>query len=221
MAACRTSPADLATLRRACHPIIRCYERFLADGRLEIHELDEALVLLRRLPKLNWGDGSAELWPCGHRWRRRAHRGDSGRPRTAAHHLRPATCHHAGGVASGTGIGGGGGRPCPSVLPTVAVRARLKRSSPLQDPRREAPVATCSAGSYDARLLLGGVDQLILVEGAVDVLYCCTHGGHCGQDLPHASFGLLQSGGEVTVPRSFTVSGCQRTGSASIRLVAR
>ncbi len=46
-------------MRRACHPIIRCYERFLADGRLEIHELDEALILLRGLPQLGGRLGRA------------------------------------------------------------------------------------------------------------------------------------------------------------------
>ncbi len=54
-----TSVVDLAVLRRACDPLIRCYERFLTQGRLEVHELDAALVPLRDLPQLGGRLGRA------------------------------------------------------------------------------------------------------------------------------------------------------------------
>ncbi len=41
---------DLPALRRACGPLIACYERFLADGSLDVGELDDALASLRVLP---------------------------------------------------------------------------------------------------------------------------------------------------------------------------
>ncbi len=59
MAAAGTSVVDLAVLRRACDPLTRCYERFLTEGRLEVHELDAALVPLRGLPQLGGRLGRA------------------------------------------------------------------------------------------------------------------------------------------------------------------
>ena len=47
-----SAPVDLLTLRAACLPIIACYERFLRDGDLDVHELDDALAPLRRLPRI-------------------------------------------------------------------------------------------------------------------------------------------------------------------------
>lgn len=50
MTASGTCVVDLSALRRACGPLIACYERFLADGSLDVHDLDDALASLRVLP---------------------------------------------------------------------------------------------------------------------------------------------------------------------------
>lgn len=53
------TPFDLCGLRRACAPVISWYERFLAERRLDLHELDEALTDLRRLPPVGGRIGRA------------------------------------------------------------------------------------------------------------------------------------------------------------------
>ncbi len=50
---------DLNILRRSCAPLIAWYERFLAEGRVEIGDLDEALVALRSLPPMGGRLGRA------------------------------------------------------------------------------------------------------------------------------------------------------------------
>ena len=47
-----SEPVDLLRLRAACGPVIACYERFLLHGHLDVHELDDALAPLRRLPRI-------------------------------------------------------------------------------------------------------------------------------------------------------------------------
>lgn len=47
-----SAPVDLVTLRAACAPIIECYERFISDGDVDVHDLDDALAPLRRLPRI-------------------------------------------------------------------------------------------------------------------------------------------------------------------------
>ena len=47
-----SEPVDLLALRAACSPVIDCYERFLLEGHLDVHELDDALAPLRRLPAI-------------------------------------------------------------------------------------------------------------------------------------------------------------------------
>ncbi len=59
MGAPTTRPVDLLALRRACRPIIRCYERFLSEGHLKVHDLDEALTSLRALPRVGGRLGHA------------------------------------------------------------------------------------------------------------------------------------------------------------------
>lgn len=54
-----SAPVDLLTLRAACAPIIDCYERFISDGDVDVHELDEALAPLRRLPGISGRLGRA------------------------------------------------------------------------------------------------------------------------------------------------------------------
>ena len=50
---------DLTALRRACAPVISWYEGFLAERRLDLHELDGALAALRRLPPVGGRLGRA------------------------------------------------------------------------------------------------------------------------------------------------------------------
>jgi hypothetical protein len=59
VAASGTCVIDLSVLRRACGPIIACYERFLADGSLDVDDLDDALASLRVLPALEGRLGRA------------------------------------------------------------------------------------------------------------------------------------------------------------------
>jgi hypothetical protein len=59
VAASGTCVIDLSALRRACGPIIACYERFLADGSLDVDDLDDALASLRVLPALEGRLGRA------------------------------------------------------------------------------------------------------------------------------------------------------------------
>jgi hypothetical protein len=50
---------DLPLLRRACGPVIGCYERFLSEGSVDLHDLDKALASLRVLPPLEGRLGRA------------------------------------------------------------------------------------------------------------------------------------------------------------------
>ena len=59
MAASSSSLVDLAALRRACGPIIDCYERFLSEGRIDVLALDDALARLRVLPPIDGRLGRA------------------------------------------------------------------------------------------------------------------------------------------------------------------
>ena len=59
MGAATTRPVDLLALRRACRPIIRCYERFLSEGDHKVHDLDDALTSLRALPRIGGRLGHA------------------------------------------------------------------------------------------------------------------------------------------------------------------
>jgi hypothetical protein len=54
-----TCVVDLALLRRACGPLIGCYERFLSEGSVDLHDLDDALASLRVLPPLEGRLGRA------------------------------------------------------------------------------------------------------------------------------------------------------------------
>ena len=57
---CMTSTTfDLTALRRACVPVLSWYEGFLAERRLDLQELDEALAALRRLPPVGGRLGRA------------------------------------------------------------------------------------------------------------------------------------------------------------------
>ena len=59
MAASGTCVVDLTALRRACGPLIACYEHFLAAGSLDVHDLDDALASLRVLPAFDGRLGRA------------------------------------------------------------------------------------------------------------------------------------------------------------------
>jgi hypothetical protein len=59
MAASSTCVVDLALLRRVCGPLIGCYERFLSEGSVNLHDLDDALASLRVLPPLEGRLGRA------------------------------------------------------------------------------------------------------------------------------------------------------------------
>jgi hypothetical protein len=59
MTASSTCVVDLALLRRACGPIIGCYERFWSEGSVDVHDLDDALASLRVLPPLEGRLGRA------------------------------------------------------------------------------------------------------------------------------------------------------------------
>lgn len=59
MATASTSLVDLDMLRWAATPSSDCYECLLAEGRIEVPELDDALVPLRRLPQLSGRLGRA------------------------------------------------------------------------------------------------------------------------------------------------------------------
>jgi hypothetical protein len=59
MTASSTCVVDLALLRRACGPLIGCYERFLCEGSLDLHDFDGALASLRVLPPLKGRLGRA------------------------------------------------------------------------------------------------------------------------------------------------------------------
>ena len=50
---------DLVALRRACGPVIAWYERFLAEQRLDLHELNDAVEGLRLLPPVGGRLGRA------------------------------------------------------------------------------------------------------------------------------------------------------------------
>jgi hypothetical protein len=59
MTASSACVVDLALLRRACDPLIGCYERFLSEGPVDLHDLDDALASLRVLPPLEGRLGRA------------------------------------------------------------------------------------------------------------------------------------------------------------------
>jgi hypothetical protein len=59
MTASSTCVVDLPLLRRACGPLIGCYERFLSEGSVDLHDLDKALASLRVLPPLEGRLGRA------------------------------------------------------------------------------------------------------------------------------------------------------------------
>lgn len=59
MTASSTCVVDLPLLRRACGPLIGCYERFLCEGSVDLHDLDDALASLRVLPLLEGRLGRA------------------------------------------------------------------------------------------------------------------------------------------------------------------
>jgi hypothetical protein len=50
---------DLPLLRRACGPLIGCYERFLSESSVDLHDVDDALASLRVLPPLEGRLGRA------------------------------------------------------------------------------------------------------------------------------------------------------------------
>jgi NAD(P)-dependent dehydrogenase (short-subunit alcohol dehydrogenase family) len=50
---------DLAALRAACAPLLRWYERFLSEGRVDIRELDGALAGVRALAPVGGRLGQA------------------------------------------------------------------------------------------------------------------------------------------------------------------
>ncbi len=50
---------DLFALRRACAPLVRQFDRFHAEGTLDLDELDAALVAIRRLPPMGGRLGRA------------------------------------------------------------------------------------------------------------------------------------------------------------------
>jgi len=50
---------DLAALRAACAPLLRWYERFLSEGRVDIRELDGALADVRALAPVGGRLGQA------------------------------------------------------------------------------------------------------------------------------------------------------------------
>ena len=50
---------DLLALRRACAPLVRQFDRFHANGSLDLDELDAALVAIRRLPPVGGRLGRA------------------------------------------------------------------------------------------------------------------------------------------------------------------
>jgi hypothetical protein len=59
MTASSACVVDLPLLRRACGPLIGCYERFLSEGSVDLHDLDHALASLRVLPPLEGRLGRA------------------------------------------------------------------------------------------------------------------------------------------------------------------
>jgi hypothetical protein len=59
MTASSACVVDLALLRGACGPLIGCYERFLSEGSVALHDLDDALASLRVLPPLGGRLGRA------------------------------------------------------------------------------------------------------------------------------------------------------------------
>ncbi len=65
MTASSTCVVDLPLLRRACGPLIGCYERFLSEGSVDLHDLDDALASLRVLPLLEGRLGRVALVTSG------------------------------------------------------------------------------------------------------------------------------------------------------------
>jgi hypothetical protein len=59
MAASGTCVVDLPLLRRVCGPLIGCYERFVSEGSVDLHDLDDALASLRVLSPLEGRLGRA------------------------------------------------------------------------------------------------------------------------------------------------------------------
>lgn len=54
-----TAVVDLVALRRACRPLLTNYDRFLAEGTVDLSQVDAALADIRRLPPLGGRLGRA------------------------------------------------------------------------------------------------------------------------------------------------------------------